>query len=101
MVNFFFLKYKFTFYKSFLITQAYYRFNDDKYQWIAKSNWSYITDFHFKSLKLFEEKETWLVFKGLDTFSSIYFNGLKVGESENMFVEYVSFFLLYECFKLE
>jgi len=68
--------------------QAYYRFNDDKYQWIAKSNWSYITDFHFKSLKLFEEKETWLVFKGLDTFSSIYFNGLKVGESENMFVEY-------------
>lgn len=30
-----------------------------------------------------------LVLEGLDTFSEIFVNGIKVGESENMFVQYI------------
>lgn len=110
----------------------YFRFNDLSYRWIAYDNWTYTTIFNASAelrwnslpcllLYYFEflhnslfcskraKEKVLLVFDGVDTVSSIWLNGVKVGSTDNMFRRYVSspggkqlflsfFFLFSFCF---
>ncbi|KAJ8985912.1 hypothetical protein NQ317_010669 [Molorchus minor] len=71
-----------------IIDDIYYGANDDETRWVPRSNWTYYTTFtvHEDLLKFENIK---LVFDGLDTFASVFVNDVKVGESINMFVQYV------------
>lgn len=100
----------------FLFQDLYFRFNDLSYRWIAHDNWTYATTFtastelrwiSLPSTFLFFYPEfdhncvffctkrakgkVLLVFDGVDTVSSIWFNGIKVGSTDNMFRRYVRF----------
>ena len=78
---------------SLFLQDAYYRFNDVSYRWIAKSNWEYSTSFRVSD-SLYAQKEKWLVFQGLDTFASVSLNGVLLGKTNNQFLSYVSKVLL-------
>lgn len=97
----------------FWFQEPYFRFNDLSYRWIAYDNWTYATifsvspelrwncklsRFHYYSefdlnclfcSKRAKEKIL-LVFDGVDTVSTIWLNGVKVGSTDNMFRRYVS-----------
>lgn len=68
-----------------LIDDPFYSDNELKMDWIPECDWQYQTKFDFKGdLK----NNIDLVFEGLDTISEIYLNGLKLGGTDNMFVQY-------------
>ncbi|KAJ5621146.1 hypothetical protein N7510_005130 [Penicillium lagena] len=61
----------------------YYGLNDFNLRWIANSNWTYTS----KPLRglLADSKSSWLVFNGLDTFTTIKVCGNIIGTTDNMF----------------
>jgi len=71
-----------------LIENPYYGHNDLKCQWVEEKVWWYRTSFDFQEV-LQEEDRIELIFEGLDTFATIYLNGLEIGSTENMFVEHI------------
>lgn len=54
-------------------------------QWVDQRSWTYRGEFFFQ-----KHGETFvdLIFEGLDTFSTIYINGIRVSRTENMFRRY-------------
>ncbi|KAE8356463.1 glycoside hydrolase superfamily [Aspergillus coremiiformis] len=60
--------------------------NDFDLRWIPESNWTY-TSGAIKDLQK-DAKSTWLVFDGLDTFTSIEFCGEFVASTNNQFRQY-------------
>lgn len=73
-------------YTAGIIDDPLYGLNDFKLRWIAESNWTYIS----APLTVFNQdaKSTWLVFNGLDTFSSIELCGQYVASTNNQFRQY-------------
>lgn len=69
------------------IQDPYFRFNDLSYRWIAYDNWTY-TRIFTASAELRAKEKVLLVFDGVDTVSSIWLNGVKVGSTDNMFRRY-------------
>ncbi|XP_029683951.1 beta-mannosidase [Takifugu rubripes] len=69
------------------IQEPYFRFNDLSYRWIAYDNWTYARVFNV-SPELRAKEKILLVFDGVDTVSSIWLNGVKVGSTDNMFRRY-------------
>ena len=63
-------------------------FSDNVYQckWVAEKDWCYIKEFYVSNEWL--NRNISVVFKGIDTFADIYLNGVLVGKSENMFLQY-------------
>lgn len=60
--------------------------NSDKCTWTAHKDWWFKREFNVpKSLK---GKTNELVFDSIDTYSAIYLNGKKIGETDNMFLQY-------------
>jgi len=67
-----------------LITDPFYRDNENKLQWIDKANWEYRTVFNVDA-ETFAKKNIKLVFDGLDTYADVYLNGKLILQADNMF----------------
>lgn len=67
-----------------LIPDPYYRTNEKDLQWIDKKDWEYKTFFRMTD-KTLNTANIDLVFKGLDTYASVFVNDHKVLEADNMF----------------
>lgn len=70
-----------------LIPEPFYRDNESKLQWIGLTNWEYQTSFQVSPATL-KHKHIDIVFGGLDTFATVYLNGTKIIEADNMFREW-------------
>lgn len=81
------------------ITDIFWRDNNKDCQWIESCNWDYSCIFDAP-----KGEKVSLVFEGLDTYAEITLNGVKLGETDNMFVPHrfdVSDVLLEKENKLE
>jgi beta-mannosidase len=67
-----------------LIEDPFYGHNDLKCQWIEEKVWWYRNTFEFHD-DLKKEDRYELTFEGLDTFATVYLNGVELGSTENMF----------------
>ena len=65
----------------------YYGLNDFSLRWVAESNWTYVSA-PIAGLSTTSGTETWLLFNGLDTFTSIAFCGHHVAATNNQFRQY-------------
>ena len=64
-----------------IVKDIYYRDNNDKYGWIENCSPLYETTFDAEL-----SDNVTLKFEGLDTFTEIYLNGTRLGETHNMFI---------------
>ncbi|CAG9813016.1 unnamed protein product [Phaedon cochleariae] len=71
-----------------IIGDILYGYNDRETKWVPRLNWTYYRTFSVDE-DILNQENIHLVFDGLDTFSSIYVNDEYVGESENMFLQYI------------
>lgn len=60
--------------------------NTEKCEWTAHADWWHVKETQVPAS--FEGKDIFVIFDGIDTFSTIYVNGKKVGETANMFLRY-------------
>ena len=67
-----------------LIDDPFYRDNEQKQQWIGKTDWEYQTHFAVTQATLRRENIE-LVFAGLDTYADVYLNDTLILKAENMF----------------
>ena len=74
-------------YNAGLIEDPYYGMNHRKLHWIIGSDFVYKVAFDL-SEDIFESEDILLEFDGIDTFADIYFNGVKIGSCEDMFLKY-------------
>ena len=68
-----------------LLPNLYFADNIRKAEYLESKDFVYVKDFEFNSDNDCHRE---LVFKGVDTIAEYYLNGVKIGESENAFVEY-------------
>ena len=61
--------------------------NDFNLRWVAESNWTYVSA-PLAGLDLSDKTQTWLLFNGLDTFTSIEFCERHVAATNNQFRQY-------------
>lgn len=67
-----------------LIDDPFYRDNEQKLQWIGKTDWEYQTNFNITS-EILERDQIDLVFEGLDTYANIFLNDESLLNVDNMF----------------
>lgn len=67
-----------------IIEDPYYRTNEKDIQWIDKKDWEYKSVFEVDK-QMLDKKEVLLVFDGLDTYATVYLNGNKILQADNMF----------------
>jgi beta-mannosidase len=67
-----------------LIDDPFYRDNEQKQQWIGKTDWEYRTSFKVTQ-QIMDRKTIELVFEGLDTYSDVYLNDKLLVKTDNMF----------------
>ncbi|MDR2010812.1 MAG: hypothetical protein LBQ22_10055 [Bacteroidales bacterium] len=70
-----------------LISDPFYDTNSGEMSWIADETWRYRRDFTISNE--FYERNLEIVFEGLDTYTDIFLNGKKIGETENMHKKWV------------
>ncbi|MBE9914548.1 glycoside hydrolase family 2 protein [Paenibacillus donghaensis] len=70
-----------------LIDDPFYGHNDQKCRWVEERTWWYRTVFTLTELPSREERME-LVFEGLDTFATVYLNGVELGSTDNMFISH-------------
>ncbi|MCU6707359.1 beta galactosidase jelly roll domain-containing protein [Paenibacillus sp. J5C_2022] len=70
-----------------IIEHPFFGHNDMKCRWVEQKVWWYKTDFQFDEEV---ERDEWveLVFEGLDTYATVYLNGMELGKADNMFLSY-------------
>ena len=66
------------------IKDLYYRDNPLKAQWIEQHDFTYTKTFTVNTLS----PNAFLEFDGLDTYCTVFLNGIKIGEADNMFLPY-------------
>jgi len=66
------------------IPHPFYRENSGKVQWVAEKNWVYETTFHVPD-RMLTRKYINLQCDGLDTLATLWINGKKIGQADNMF----------------
>lgn len=59
--------------------------NELKVQWVEEEDWIYRKKFNINK-EFLKHSAIELEFEGIDTFSEIYLNGKKIGETDNMFI---------------
>jgi beta-mannosidase len=69
------------------IPDPFYRDNESRLQWIQDATWEYRRMLHISNVELGYQHQV-LVFKGLDAACTIFLNGQKLAEPENMFREW-------------
>jgi beta-mannosidase len=67
-----------------LIEDPFYRDNEQKQQWIGKTDWEYQTTFSVRA-DLLNADRIELVFDGLDTYADVYLNDKPLLKADNMF----------------
>ncbi|HYJ45345.1 MAG TPA: hypothetical protein VEV81_01940, partial [Pyrinomonadaceae bacterium] len=67
-----------------LIEDPFYRDNEQKLQWIGKTDWEYQTTFNL-SPALLRRQHLELVFEGLDTYANVFLNDTPLLSADNMF----------------
>jgi len=67
-----------------LIDDPFYRDNEEKLQWIGKTDWTYERTF-VAAEELLSHRHVMLVCRGLDTFAVIEVNGKEIARTDNMF----------------
>ena len=67
-----------------LIEDPFYADNCEKREWVERVDWWYRRRFYVP--EELRGKKVELVFEGLDTFATVWVNGVKVAESEDMFI---------------
>lgn len=70
-----------------IIEDPFFRLNERSVQWVDKEDWMYETFFDLND-EMFDKKNIRLHFMGLDTYVSVYLNGEKILEGDNMFREW-------------
>lgn len=70
-----------------LIEDPFYGHNDLKCQWVEEKVWWYRTTFEFDGTDSRDERYD-LLFEGLDTFATVYLNGVELGSTDNMFISH-------------
>lgn len=70
-----------------LIEDPFFGHNDLKCRWVEEKVWWYRTTFDWHD-QLEDGERLDLVFEGLDTFATIYLNGVELGSTENMFISH-------------
>lgn len=70
-----------------IIEDPFFGHNDKKCQWVEEKVWWYRTNFEFHD-ELEVGEKVHLVFEGLDTYATIYLNGVELGSTENMFISH-------------
>ncbi|MDR2836773.1 MAG: hypothetical protein LBV69_11405 [Bacteroidales bacterium] len=70
-----------------LISDPFYDTNSDSLKWVADTTWVYRKKIGISNE--FYERNLELVFEGIDTYSEIYFNSVKIGETNNMFRKWI------------
>ncbi|MBO5480232.1 MAG: hypothetical protein J6A63_03470 [Clostridia bacterium] len=68
--------------KNGVISDCFWRDNNEKYQWIENEDWTYSCRFDCEH---FNQTAT-LTFEGLDTYATVALNGEVLGETHNMFI---------------
>lgn len=68
-----------------LIEDPFFGHNDQKCRWVEEKVWWYRTVFQY-SEDLIPGEKMELIFEGLDTFATVYLNGVELGSTENMFI---------------
>ncbi|WP_240419122.1 beta-mannosidase [Paenibacillus periandrae] len=66
-----------------IIDNPYFGHNDAKSLWIEQKEWWYRTQFDYVKQANSDERHQ-LIFEGLDTFATVYVNGLEIGTTDNM-----------------
>jgi beta-mannosidase len=67
-----------------IIAAPFYRNNEEKLQWIDKTDWEYKTQFIADPSLLMKDRVE-LKFDGLDTYADVFLNGEKILQADNMF----------------
>ncbi|MGH9874637.1 MAG: beta-mannosidase [Pyrinomonadaceae bacterium] len=67
-----------------LIEDPFYRDNEQKLQWIGKTDWEYQTTFKVGP-ELLGHDQVELVFEGLDTYAEVFLNEVSLLKADNMF----------------
>jgi beta-mannosidase len=67
-----------------LIEDPFYRDNEQKLQWIGKTDWEYQTTFN-ATAELLKHNHIELVFEGLDTYANVFLNDTPLLNADNMF----------------
>ncbi|MFL6208523.1 MAG: glycosyl hydrolase 2 galactose-binding domain-containing protein [Pyrinomonadaceae bacterium] len=67
-----------------LINDSFYRDNEQKQQWIGKTDWEYQTTFNVAPAVL-ARRNVELVFAGLDTYADVFLNDAPLLHADNMF----------------
>ena len=67
-----------------LIEDPFYRDNEQKQQWIGKTDWEYRTTFKVTQ-QILDRKNLELVFNGLDTYADVFLNDKLLIKTDNMF----------------
>ncbi|GLV57721.1 beta-mannosidase [Dictyobacter sp. S3.2.2.5] len=68
-----------------LIPEPFYGLNEQQLQWVGERDWLYRTNFEVTATEL-PEAELDLCFDGLDTYATVWLNGVQILKSDNMFV---------------
>ncbi len=66
-----------------IIDHPYFGHNDIKSRWIEDEEWWYRGQFNYEVTEKSDERHE-LIFEGLDTFATVFVNGLEVGSTHNM-----------------
>ena len=67
-----------------VIDDPFYRDNEQKLQWIGKTNWEYQTTFNITP-EILARDNIDLVFQGLDTYANVFLNDKSLLNADNMF----------------
>lgn len=67
-----------------VIEDPFYRDNEQKQQWVGKTDWEYRTTFKV-TLETMDRKNVELVFNGLDTYADVFLNEQLLVKTDNMF----------------
>lgn len=70
-----------------LIEDPFYGHNDLKCQWVEEKVWWYRNTFEFTD-EISKDHRYELMFEGLDTFATVYLNGVELGSTENMYMSH-------------
>ncbi len=74
-------------YRAGLIKNPYFGLDYKDIEWIARRDFTYRTTIYADE-NLLDNESVMLVFDGIDVFSDVYLNGVRLGSTENMFLRY-------------
>ncbi|MDM5153119.1 beta galactosidase jelly roll domain-containing protein [Bacillus sp. DX1.1] len=70
-----------------IIENPFFGHNDQKCRWVEEKVWWYRTTFEFQG-NIHDGEMMELTFEGLDTYATVYLNGVELGSTENMFISH-------------